>query len=235
MAQRGQAKPMARRKRRGGARPAQNGEGWIDSCLSVGFRSRPLERSVSSITAFLHELRWREPRPRLVQQTKPPDLVAAFGDKPPCPARIPQRLSSSKGQTRRKTATQSHGPSAARLVAARLPKGWAGETTVRPRMFYRLGSLPRGTSARDRGPAQAGYAGACPALFPSFPPVQRPILIPAPFSDRPRPFAMRFASSDDTEDPSKNPPPAERSRGKTACPSHGDKAWSVRAYGWHRS
>ena len=43
-----------------------------------------------------------------------------------------QRLSSSKGQTRRKAATQSHGPSAT-AVAARLPKGWAGEEPVRPR------------------------------------------------------------------------------------------------------
>ena len=48
-------------------------------------------------------------RPTVAQQTKPPDSVATLEASPRVEPGL-QRLSSSKGQTRREAATQSHGP-----------------------------------------------------------------------------------------------------------------------------
>jgi hypothetical protein len=89
--------------------------------------------------------------------------------------------SSSKGQSQRKLAAQSHGPSAGesdasvgRPMVARLPKGWAGEEPVRPR-----GSVPEtgGHLLLIRGPAPPVTWGL--ALAPS----TRPSAI-APFPPR---------------------------------------------------
>jgi hypothetical protein len=87
-----------------------------------------------------------------------------------------QRLSSSKGQNRRKPATQSYGPSVTgpalariflgeclRLMVARLPKGWAGEEPVRPRVCKHLSPI--------QGSQTRGYTEACLAFFP---PTSRP-------------------------------------------------------------
>ncbi len=93
----------------------------------------------------------------------------------------PTRLSSSKGQTRRKTATQSHGPSACAPVAARLPKGWAGENT-RPSP-----DDPPATGCRARATVRPGsldwlrasYAQACPAFFPHPSRAEVPMVFPS--------------------------------------------------------
>jgi len=70
-------------------------------------------------------------RTRFVEQTGLPVFVVIPGA---CLRVLlgSKRLSSSKGQTRRKAGAQSYGPSLIRMVA-RLPKGWAGEEPVRPR------------------------------------------------------------------------------------------------------
>ena len=92
-------------------------------------------------------------RPRVQMQTKSPALVAASGATPGVLLGS-QRLSSSKGQTRRETGTQSYGPRIS--VVARPPKGWAGEEPVRPRACKTL--------VTDLGTGYASYVTACPAF-----------------------------------------------------------------------
>src|SRR5262245_43828147 len=78
-------------------------------------------------------------RPTVEWRTRPSDLVtvsgASLGVEPGS-----QRLSSSKGQTRREAGAQSDGPPVFKPTrdvevpeVAKLPKGWAGEEPVRPR------------------------------------------------------------------------------------------------------
>jgi hypothetical protein len=115
-----------------------------------------------------------ELHPKLYQLTKSPALVTASRAGFPVEPGS-KRLSLSKGQTRRKAGTQSHGPSAGkhdafvgRLVVAKLPKGWTGDEPVCPRAFphpdslrgTRVGRMPVATQGRV-----SGYKKACPCFF----------------------------------------------------------------------
>src|SRR5262249_40215523 len=70
-------------------------------------------------------------------------MVAVIGGKPQRLCPDPNAFHPRKGKPERKPGTQSHGPSAVVPVVARLPKGWAGEEPVRPRMppLLPLGAL----------------------------------------------------------------------------------------------
>ena len=116
------------------------------------------------IRAALDLLSWKL-RPRLYQRTVPPVLVTESVASPDV---LPgsQRLSSSKGQNRRKTATQSYGPLAtgpvARLsaVVAELPNGLnEGEEPVRP------AELPWGSSVLDSGTSHNGVPRVLACCF----------------------------------------------------------------------
>src|SRR5436853_7708725 len=101
-------------------------------------------------------------RSRVEQHTRLPAFVAVSGASPGVLLGS-QRLSSSKGQTRRETGTQSHGPRYSPMVA-RPPKGWAGEEPVRPRARI-LMDLGRSARYIDPGTGMTSYAAACPATF----------------------------------------------------------------------
>ena len=90
-------------------------------------------------------------------------MVTVLGGKSKrlCPDPNAFRLSS-KGQTRAKAGDAKPWAFGVVPVAARLPKGWAGEEPVRPRMPP---PLPQGALVPIRGLALANYATACPAFL----------------------------------------------------------------------
>jgi hypothetical protein len=95
----------------------------------------------------------RQSWPRLWQAPRGASFGGSFGKASLRVALESKRLSSSKGQNRRKAVTQSRGPLTGwdrhlvgRSMVARLPKGWAGEEPVRFRGRF------------------AGYAEACLAF-----------------------------------------------------------------------
>jgi len=96
-------------------------------------------------------------------QTGSPALVAVsganFGD-----LLEAQRLSSSKGQSQRKLATQSDRPWLSRAVVAALPKGWTPGEIHRPSHDLRRLEAARSRPLRGRGYSRC--AGVCSALFP---------------------------------------------------------------------